>query len=280
MTNWQIFKAETEFDFGKHVGRTLEEVMSNDAAYILWCIRNIEWFLIDVELLESYVGKHDQFVNAYDSISKKNVEININPFSLSEEFRRLLTDKWNKYNQGQSAIKDNSVNNSRDSFRNNKIKTDKTKLIQRFTIEEQQFNSRLLSTFETMFSANSFHNLKGILHAEGVFFGRMNRDKACGYFYNIFFCENGSSEKFNLEVNRGISMDNKPGEVVLELRCSNFDPFSDNVSIVDKAFGEKPDFSIDETIYRFAFSFKDEKIYSIRVPRKSISENNKLKENN
>ena len=75
-------------------------------------------------------------------------------------------------------------------------------------------------------------------------------------------------------------MDNKPGEVVLELRCSNFDPFTDNISIVDKAFGEKPDSSIDETIYRFAFSFKDEKIYSIRVPSKSISENNKLKENN
>jgi ketosteroid isomerase-like protein len=215
-----------------------------------------------------------------DKLSKKNIDINVNPFNLSTELKDILTDKWDKYNQVQSAIKDNSVNNSRDSFRNNKIKTDKTKLIQRFTKEEQQFNSRLLSTFETMFSANSFHNLKGILHEEGVFFGRMNREKACVYFYNIFFGDNGSSEKFNLEVNRGISMDNRPGEVVLELRCSNFDPFTDNVSIVDKAFGEKPDSSIDETIYRFAFSFKDEKIFTIRVPRKSISENNKLKENN
>ena len=280
MTSWQIFKAETEFGFGIHSGRTLEQVMSNQASYIVWCIRNIDWFLIEVELLESYVGKHDHFINAYDKPSKKNIDINVNPFNLSTELKDILTDKWDKYNQVQSAIKDNSANNSRDYFRNNKIKTEKTNLIQRFTKEEQQFNSRLLSTFETMFSANSFHNLKGILHAEGVFFGRMNREKACGYFYNIFFGDNGSSEKFNLEVNRGISMDNKPGEVVLELRCSNFDPFSDNISIVDKAFGEKPDYRIDETIYRFAFSFKDERIYSIRVPRKSISENNKLKENN
>jgi hypothetical protein len=33
----------------------------------------------------------------------------------------------------------------------------KTVLIQRFTKEEQEINSRLLSTFETMFSANSFN---------------------------------------------------------------------------------------------------------------------------
>ena len=39
----------------------------------------------------------------------------------------------------------------------------KTVLIQRFTEEEQEFNTRLLSTFETMFSDNSFNNLRGLL---------------------------------------------------------------------------------------------------------------------
>ena len=86
----------------------------------------------------------------------------------------------------------------------------KTVLIQRFTEEEQEFNTRLLSTFETMFSANSFNKLKGILHSEGTYFGKMNREKACGHFYNIFFGKDGCSEKFNMEVNKGISMDHIP----------------------------------------------------------------------
>ncbi len=49
----------------------------------------------------------------------------------------------------------------------------KTVLIQRFTEEEQEFNTRLLSTFETMFSANSFNNLKGILHLKRTYFRKL-----------------------------------------------------------------------------------------------------------
>jgi hypothetical protein len=73
------------------------------------------------------------------------------------------------------------------------------------------------------------------------FFGKMNCDKACGYFHNIFFGKNGISEKFHMEINTGISLDNYPGEFVMELRCSCYDPFTDNISSVKKRFGEKPD---------------------------------------
>ena len=156
----------------------------------------------------------------------------------------------------------------------------KTVLIQRFTEEEQEFNSRLLSTFETMFSANAFNKLKGILHPEGTYFGKMNREKACGHFYNIFFGKDGCSEKFNMEVNKGISMDHIPGEVVLELRCSDFNPFTDDAEKLNKEFGEAPDLSINELIYRFAFSFKEEKISSIRIPRKCVSVINNIVQNN
>jgi hypothetical protein len=278
MTNWKLFNAESEFGFGIHAGRTLEQVMSNQASYIVWCIRNIDSFLIEIELLEAYVGKYDNFVSAYDPISKKNVEINVNPFNLSAELKNIVTQKWDKFHDEQSNLKINNGNNADINLK--KINSVKTTFIQRCTEEEQKFNSRLLMTFECIFSANSFNNLKEILHPEGKYFEKMNRQKACGYFYNLFFGKDGSSEKFHMEVNRGISMDFKPGEIVLELRCSTFDPFCDNISITKKAFGTKPDPFINEKVYLFAFSFKDEKIFSIRVPKKCVHEITKLISNN
>ncbi len=50
MKNWTIFTAETLFTFGKHNGKTLEQVAKTDAQYIHWCVKNIPEFLID----ESY----------------------------------------------------------------------------------------------------------------------------------------------------------------------------------------------------------------------------------
>ena len=61
----------------------------------------------------------------------------------------------------------------------------KTVLIQRFTEEEQEFNSRLLSTFETMFSANSFNNLKGILHLKRTYFRKLKEIPRCCKDKNI-----------------------------------------------------------------------------------------------
>ena len=83
-----------------------------------------------------------------------------------------------------------------------------------------------------------------------------------------------------MEVNKGISMDDIPGEVVLELRCSDFNPFTDDAERLNKEFGEAPYLSINELIYRFAFSFKEEKISSIRIPRKCVSVINKVIQNN
>jgi len=153
-------------------------------------------------------------------------------------------------------------------------------IVNRVSGVEQMLNTRLLSTFECIFSASDFNNLKGILHPSGKYFGKLNYLKACGYFYTLFFGKDGSSEKFHMEVNRGVSMDQFAGEAVLELRCSTFDPFSDNPKKVKKEFGEKADQSINETVYRFAFSFKDDKIFTIRIPGKCCSEITNMIQNN
>lgn len=145
---------------------------------------------------------------------------------------------------------------------------------------EKIASTRLLSTFETIFCASNFNKMKGILHEDGCFFGRLNRDKACGYFYNMFFDEIGTSGKNQIYSIKGISVDQIPGEIVLEMRCSDFGPFNADCSIIKKQFGEKPNLEQNELVYRFAFSFKDNAIYSIRIPGKCTGEFENLIKNN
>jgi hypothetical protein len=145
---------------------------------------------------------------------------------------------------------------------------------------EKIANNLLLSAFETIFCANNYNKMKVFLHVDGCFFGRLNRDKACGYFYNLFFDEIGISKKNQIYSLKGISIDNIPGEIVLEMRCSDFGSFNADCSITKKQFGDQPDIKQNELVCRFAFSFKDCAIYSIRIPGKCIGEFEKLIKNN
>lgn len=49
-----IFLKSTILKFGKYKkeGKTLEEIMNEDAAYLVWCEKNISWFEVPQELLE------------------------------------------------------------------------------------------------------------------------------------------------------------------------------------------------------------------------------------
>lgn len=138
------------------------------------------------------------------------------------------------------------------------------------TEEEQIMNTHLLSTFITIFSASNFNNLKFIFHEDGVFFGNLNRQNAIGYFYNIFFSKYVSSKKNHIDINYGTTLDHLPGEMVLELRCSLKDPLSNDFTKKSNKLGDKADASIEEAVYRFAITFKDNKIFTIRIPSKYI----------
>ena len=140
--------------------------------------------------------------------------------------------------------------------------------VNRISEDDRIANTRLLSSFELMFGSYHFKHILDVLHENGKFFGTMNRIKAGSYFYNLFFKEGGTSEKFHMEINRGITLDHIPGEPVLEFRCSVFDPFADEFERCKKPFGAPPDPTIKESVFRFAFSFKDELIYTIRIPGK------------
>lgn len=144
-------------------------------------------------------------------------------------------------------------------------------LVFRVSETEQFNNSKLLERFSIAFSANDPKSIREMLHPDGVFFGKYNNIKAAGCFYSIFFGEKGISELHHMTIRTGFTLDHLAGEVVLEFRSSNFDPFVDNSEDYSPRFGDKAYMSYEEVVYQFAFGFSGNKIISIRKPLKSIS---------
>ena len=44
----------SKFDFGKHKGKNVAEIIENEPTYIKWCIENIDNFELDNEAYEEY----------------------------------------------------------------------------------------------------------------------------------------------------------------------------------------------------------------------------------
>lgn len=47
--NVKPYTVESIFQFGKYKGKTVEEVTNENPEYLLWCVKNIEWFDLDDE---------------------------------------------------------------------------------------------------------------------------------------------------------------------------------------------------------------------------------------
>lgn len=41
---------EIVFTFGKHKGKSVEDVLSFDPSYLVWCLENLDWFDVDTGL--------------------------------------------------------------------------------------------------------------------------------------------------------------------------------------------------------------------------------------
>lgn len=53
MARVYIYYSDTILNFGtKHKGETINEIIKNDPQYLLWCVENIDWFILDDELLK------------------------------------------------------------------------------------------------------------------------------------------------------------------------------------------------------------------------------------
>ncbi len=135
---------------------------------------------------------------------------------------------------------------------------------------EQAINSRILEAFKSAYSSKDVQNIKHLLHDHGRYFGKMNKEMAAGYFYGIFNGPDGIKDKYHVVENEGVSCDHFPGEIVLEIRCSDWDPFSGDIPWRSKEFGDALDNEMKEVIHQFAFTFLDGKILTIRKPLKAV----------
>jgi hypothetical protein len=133
---------------------------------------------------------------------------------------------------------------------------------------EKLKNTNLLLIFSNAFAACDTSHIEKMLHTNGVFFGKMNKTKAVGFFYKLFFSENGVHSKFNIDINRGFALGHFSGQEVLEFRWSDFDPFINPPTAIMKPFGSKENKVINEKVIRFAFTFKKGKIFTISIPTK------------
>jgi hypothetical protein len=142
-----------------------------------------------------------------------------------------------------------------------------TAFIHKVSNEDRKTNEDLLKKFSQLFYCNfDAAKMQKILHPSGRFFGHMNYIRAISFLRNKLIGKHGIGDRYFSEINYGVATDHKIGEVVMEIRFSDFDPFTDGET-PSHAFGDCPDYRFDELIFYFAFSFKDGKIFAIRIPR-------------
>ena len=103
MKNWTIFTAESIFTFGKHNGKTLEQVAQCDAPYILWCVRNIDKFLIDKGAFLDFQKKYEKSFVTICSPTNDEFERTTNFYEATEQDLDLLENKWNNYTNQNSS---------------------------------------------------------------------------------------------------------------------------------------------------------------------------------
>ena len=99
MKNWTIFEADTIFTFGKYKGYTLDYVATQNISYILWCVKNIEKFLISEEDLTEYCNKSKSNIISILTNPNEDFVNSMALFLVSENDLIFLKKKWEDYEE-------------------------------------------------------------------------------------------------------------------------------------------------------------------------------------
>lgn len=146
--------------------------------------------------------------------------------------------------------------------------------IKRLTREEVDTNTQLLIEFVALFTAKNHQELMKLFHPKGRFFNIPARATLDGYFFEVLKTRFGVSQHFCMGVNHGYTADHMPGQQVVEFRFMDFDPFThpeaDPTKNLSKQLGEPGDDDLKELVYRYALTFKDGKIFTLRHPLRFI----------
>ena len=146
--------------------------------------------------------------------------------------------------------------------------------IKRLTREEVETNTQLLIEFVALFTAKNHQELLKLFHPKGRFFNIPARATLNGYFFEVLKTRYGVSQHFCMGVNHGYTADHMPGQHVVEFRFMDFDPFThpeaDPTKNLAKQLGEPGDDDLKELVYRYALTFKEGKIFTLRHPLRFI----------
>ena len=112
--------------------------------------------------------------------------------------------------------------------------------------------------------------LKKLLHPEGTFYDNYKYDEAVNRLHLLF--EKLSVKGFYIEMNNGYSADHLPYQHVIEFRCFHCDDFGGSRKPAEKIFGTPSDKSIREIVFYLAFSYKENKVFSVRIPEKYVGD--------
>ena len=137
--------------------------------------------------------------------------------------------------------------------------------------DEQQIrkNEDLLNDFQFSFLIQNIKRIADLLDPKGKFFGRENIQYGKSKLYQLMLHDGKEERCFSQMCSRGFSLDEQPGQTVLEFRFpileeENFSAFE----LHRDRFGEAPNPEFDEIVLRFALVLKDGKISEIRIPSK------------
>ena len=73
----KFYNLDTEFTFGKHNGKNLDQVIITDSSYVNWCIIKLDHFFISEVEIENIKQKHPDFTIskfALEQLSNKEKE--------------------------------------------------------------------------------------------------------------------------------------------------------------------------------------------------------------
>jgi hypothetical protein len=134
-----------------------------------------------------------------------------------------------------------------------------------FSASEREVYDTLLKSFSLVLCSRDKYNVGLLLHDEGLFFDKMNKTVAEAHLFSIIFNEIEFGKLYNIEVRHGVSLDHLPGQPVMEFHCSEYTRIKTKEDEGEE-YKELINKKIPKT-YRFAFSFKDELIFTIRKPQ-------------
>ncbi|MFM6935172.1 MAG: hypothetical protein ACKOXP_06985 [Flavobacteriales bacterium] len=141
--------------------------------------------------------------------------------------------------------------------------------LSKLTRDEQKKNEHALNQFRYSFLAGNFEQLEELLDDKSIYFKGMNKKRALAHFHKFLFSEQKIGNRLWPEFKDGFSMDEFPGEHVIEFRFMETDPFTH--PDVDKfEFGDAPRKEFNELVIRLAFRFSDGKIVGLRFPKKVV----------